>query len=175
MDKKQILLAGDSLIEYGPWEKWFGDLAVNRGIGGLTTEGVYLHLNRILRPAYGQIVLMAGVNDLMAGISEKEALANYAKILEKIKERQPGAQIYVHRPLPCNPEKLYLPLDNRRVEDLGRGLEALAKVQGACWVDLWDLLVKDGALMAAYTIDGVHLTEAAYDLWGARLSELLSA
>ncbi|MDO4288024.1 MAG: GDSL-type esterase/lipase family protein [Eubacterium sp.] len=174
MKTAKLLMVGDSLMEYGPWEKWFGDGVVNRGIGGLTTEGVYLHLNRVLKNPYDQIGLMAGNNDLLAGVPSAEILENYEKILKKIKGQQPEDQIYVHRPLPCNTTKLYLPLDNAAVYRLGQGLKTLAETHQARWVDLWDVLTKDGELKAEYTIDGIHLTEAAYDLWGERLAALLA-
>ena len=175
MNEKQILMVGDSMIEYGPWENWFGDHVANRGIGGLTTEGVYQHLNRILRKPYDVIAIMAGVNDLLIGLSIETAGKNYERILNKIKEQQPTAEVYVHRPLPCYPEKLGIPLSNRRIQALGEILWKLADRYEAHWVDLWDLYAVNEALDPTLTFDGLHLTEAAYQSWGDRLAGLFKA
>lgn len=173
MKSEEILMIGDSLIEYGDWETLLGTAVTNRGMGGDTTEGVRMRIGRNLERQPAKIFIMAGVNDILAGESTAMIARNYEAILQKIKEASPESAVYVHKALPCNPEKLFFVFDNCQVAALNREIERLAKKYGAECVDLWDVLTKNGELLPEYTVDGVHLTAPAYQLWADKLRPLL--
>lgn len=173
MKRDEILMIGDSLIEYGDWDALFGKAVINRGMGGDTTEGVLMRIGRSLEKKPGKIFLMVGVNDIITGESTDFIARNYEAILEKIRALSPESAVYVHKALPCNPEKLFFVFDNSRVAALNREIEKLSKKYDAKCVDLWDVLTENGELLPEYTIDGVHLTEPAYALWADRLKPLL--
>ncbi len=71
----QIVFLGDSLVERAEWAEFFpGTGAVNRGIGGDTTEGVLKRLDQLgLKPGKsGRVFLYIGINDLLSGIPRGE-------------------------------------------------------------------------------------------------------
>lgn len=173
MKSDEILMIGDSLIEYGDWDDLLGTEVINRGMGGDTTEGVLMRVGRSLKREPGKIFLMVGVNDIITGESTDFIARNYEAILEKIKALSPESAVFVHKALPCSPEKLFFVFDNSRVTALNREIERLAKKYDAKCVDLWDVLTKKGELLPEYTTDGVHLTASAYALWADRLKPLL--
>lgn len=55
MKRDEILMIGDSLIEYGDWDALFGKAVINRGMGGDTTEGVLMRIGRSLEKKPGKI------------------------------------------------------------------------------------------------------------------------
>lgn len=108
MKSDEILMIGDSLIEYGDWDDLLGTEVINRGMGGDTTEGVLMRIGRSLKREPGKIFLMVGVNDIITGESTGFISRNYEAILEKIKALSPESAVFVHKALPCSPEKLFL-------------------------------------------------------------------
>ena len=125
MKRDEILMIGDSLIEYGDWDALFGKAVINRGMGGDTTEGVLMRIGRSLEKKPGKIFLMVGVNDIITGESTDFIARNYDAVLEKIRTLSPESAIYVHKALPCNPEKLFFVFDNSRVAALNREIVKL--------------------------------------------------
>ncbi|WP_195267360.1 GDSL-type esterase/lipase family protein [Eubacterium sp. 1001713B170207_170306_E7] len=173
MKSDEILMIGDSLIEYGDWETLLGKAVINRGMGGDTTEGVLMRIGRSLERRPDKIFLMVGVNDIITGETTAFTARNYEAILQKIRALSPDSAVYVHKALPCNPEKLFFVFDNRRVTALNWEIERLAEKYSAECIDLWDVLTENGELLPAYTLDGVHLTAPAYALWAQKLRRLL--
>ena len=53
-------------------------------------------------------------------------------------------------------------------------LEKLAAQHGAAFINLFPHFVdEEGLLRAEYTVDGVHLTQTAYDMWRDLLTPYL--
>lgn len=174
MTEKRILMIGDSLIEYGNWEELLGRPVINRGLGGDTTEGVCLRLPLSLKLQPDQIVMMAGVNDLIGGYTPEHVLQNLKACMEKIRSQCPEAMVFVHKLLPCNHEKgTFFVYDNQLGREVNRVLPTLCAAYQAVCIDLSDVLTADNELIAAYTLDGIHLTEAAYRIWGEKLRKYL--
>ncbi|HPQ96908.1 MAG TPA: GDSL-type esterase/lipase family protein, partial [Thiolinea sp.] len=62
----------------------------NRGIGGDDTGGVLGRLDEVVRSRPDKIFLMIGTNDLSAGKSVEQIIANYRLILRRIREASPS-------------------------------------------------------------------------------------
>lgn len=169
MKNKDILFIGDSLIEYGDWDRLLGVEILNRGMGGDTTQGVLMRLKRSLQCQPHKLFMMIGVNDLITGVPMEHILHNYNTILETITRESLQTQVYIHKALPSNPEKLFFVFKNRQVMILNRQIEGLSQEHNAVCLDLWPILTQNNILQPEYTVDGVHLTEGAYKLWAALL------
>ncbi|MEG0378577.1 MAG: GDSL-type esterase/lipase family protein [Eubacterium sp.] len=169
MGKIEILMIGDSLIEYGEWETLLGRAVINRGIGGDTTYGVLRRIKGSLKKHPQKIVLMVGINDIITGESIGTIAKQYEEILKKIEDEKQEIKVYTHQVLPCNPQKLFFVFDNGQAKALNSEILRLSQKYNAICIDLWDVLVEKGELIEKYTLDGVHLTEEAYKIWAEKL------
>ena len=86
---------------------WFdlldaGVPAVNRGISTERIEGLIERLPEIARLHPATLVLMTGVNDLIAGVSPAEFAARYDRLLGKAQALTPETHLIVNSLLPVN-------------------------------------------------------------------------
>lgn len=111
-----IVFLGDSIIEGGNWQDMFPDIVIaNRGISGDTTGGVLDRLDGVLNADPEMVVLMAGINDLLNGVSVEEAFSNYSQIVESLPNVYPLSLYHCFRSN-C---------DNQKIDDFNRLLSTL--------------------------------------------------
>ena len=117
-----------------------------------------------------KLFLMIGVNDLAAGVSPDEIVANVARLIDRFQSESRWTKIYVQSILPVNGES-FAKFKNhyehgRQIVPLNKRLEALCDEKGIVYIDLWTLLAdKNGKLRADLTNDGLHLTGEGYVVW----------
>ncbi len=176
IDNHTIVFLGNSLTAQGHWQEWFPDhKVVNRGINGDMTGGVFRRLDAILEGAPQQIFLLIGVNDLLFK-SEDETIEQYKKIVQKIKTDSPTTQLILQTLLPVNNQVRYTGVDNNAIVKLNQLINNLAKEQGLKVIDLHkEFTDSEGQLEAAFTLDGVHLSGAAYAKWASIIKPYLPA
>ncbi|MEF9918479.1 MAG: GDSL-type esterase/lipase family protein [Eubacterium sp.] len=173
METNEILMIGDSLIEYGDWENLLNRKINNRGIGGDTTYGVSCRIRRNLKRHPEKIILMVGANDIISGETVETIAKQYEVILKLMRTEIPNSEIIIHKVLPCNPEKLFFVFDNNQAIALNTEIIKLGKKYNTICVDLWEDLTEKSELIKKYTLDGVHLTKEAYLIWAERLKTVL--
>ncbi len=174
----QIVFLGDSLVERAEWAEFFpGTGAVNRGIGGDTTEGVLKRLDQLgLKPGKsGRVFLYIGINDLLSGIPEAKILANYQGILSHLKSmRIAGITVFGLLPVNtglCRPYRTGISQKiNTDILHLNKGLERLASDLDIKFIGLYGHFADStGGLRAEFTFDGLHLNGKGYLKWVAIL------
>ena len=105
-DKGQIVFIGDSITDYYPLDDYYGDLslrAYNRGIARDRTDGVLARLKVSLYDlAPTKVVLLIGINDVNAGRSIDEIVANYTAILVSIRANLPDCEVTCLSVLPMD-------------------------------------------------------------------------
>ncbi|MBR5465343.1 MAG: GDSL family lipase [Alistipes sp.] len=172
-----VVWMGDSLTE----QAWWGFLTkespiVNRGIGGDNTRGMLARLPEILDFAPRKIFLMAGVNDLSGNRPVEEVAGNVRKMLEMIRERVPGCQVYLQSVITPNNDVLaYAYIKNKQhlMRALNKEYQAMCEEGLATWVDLTPLMHNEqGELKEELTKDGIHLHPEAYEIWVAHLKKM---
>jgi lysophospholipase L1-like esterase len=158
----KILFLGDSLTEYCDWPEFFPDKEIqNHGISGDTTDGILYRLDRVIDGRPDKIFLMAGINDIFMGRPVAEIAGNYGRILERIKDRLPDAELFVQSVLPTDD-----PLINGRVERLNDEIKAMAEGLTFRYLALNSSFASPGGTInPEYSADGVHLTKAGYAAW----------
>jgi lysophospholipase L1-like esterase len=167
---KGIVFVGDSLTQRYPLNEFYPGLHVyNRGIDGDTTVGVLKRLDLSifdLKPS--TVVLQIGTNDLQVeGITKDITIVNIQKIVNAIQTTQPEIHLILVSLYPVN-----LSIDKlvnkfivgpRNNEDIKSINQAIAKIQGVKFVDVYShLLNEDKELNMQYSKEGLHLSLAGY-------------
>lgn len=175
--KKCIVFLGNSITEVGPWSDVLpGVPVVNRGISGDNSFGVYARLDEVLAFRPRKIFLMIGVNDVKRGTPVSYIVANYERIIVKVKAAVPATTLYLQSVLPVTEPILadiYAKINNATIGILNDSLKALAGKYHCTYVDLNKEVFADdkGQLKRELTTDGLHLKHAAYILWADYLKK----
>jgi len=149
---------GDSILDYGDWRELVAG-AINRGIAGDTTADVLARVESV-RGA-GTVVLCVGINDLQRGMDVAGIMQRHALIVKLL---QP-ARVFIVPVMGVNQEiyrRVIVPqhpsVTVPRIEDVRALNAALRNTAGK----MLDPGVTDagGALLPAYTLDGLHLNGA---------------
>lgn len=115
-----------------------------------------------------RIVLLVGVNDLLAGETVDQVVSGISKLVSAVKTRQPAASIVLIGLLPVDYPPLSDPIGNRLVHQVN---ERLARVEGVYFLDFGSNLLKpDGGFNGDLQPDHLHLSPAGYRLWADQLT-----
>ena len=158
-----IVFAGDSLTDYCEWNEILGDISVaNRGIAGDVSEGLLNRLDTVISCEPMKIFIMIGTNDLTHNIEVDEIIENYRVIIAELHGALPDCVVYLESVLPTSNA-----VKNQKIQELnGKANSYAEKYDYVEFIDLYGEFVgSDGLIQSEYTIEGVHLTDAGYDLW----------
>lgn len=161
-----VLLVGDSLIADNDWKSRLPGYQVhNYGIPGDMTADLLSYLSEIKQQQnYADIVMiMIGTNDLLVG--NFKFLDTLKKVLLQINSFYPAAEMLVCSILPM--ELPHLP--HNTVSKLNSHIEALTMQTGSCYLNIHDRF--NESKKAVFQLDGVHLTDVAYEIWTRSLLE----
>ncbi|MFN6499113.1 MAG: SGNH/GDSL hydrolase family protein [Nostoc sp. DedQUE01] len=164
------ILVGDSLSMWFPREKLpVGKLWLNQGISGDTSAGVLRRLGAFSATRPDVIYIMAGINDLRKGDSDRAILNNYRRIVRRLRQNHPQAQIIVQSILPTRLPKL----SNSRIRNINTQLTQIAKQEGANYLNIYSWFTDmEGNLRPELTTDGLHLSQEGYDVWRTALQQI---
>ena len=136
--------------------------------------GNKVDLTKVLQEKqYRKIYIMLGMNELGYGNTEMY-LKKYREVLEKIREWQPGAVVYVMANLHVSREKnnFESEFNNININDKNAAAASLANGTDIFYLDANPLFTdEEGFLNAELTFDGVHLYAQHYDVWREFLLE----
>ena len=119
--------------------------------------------------SFGKVYIMLGVNEIGAGTTT--VVSEYSKIITKLKQLQPNAEIYLQACLPVcesmlSSTQISWHVSNYYVQELNAALLRMCGEQEIYYVDTWSALADAyGTLPASMCWDGVHLQPAAYTTW----------
>jgi lysophospholipase L1-like esterase len=168
--RNMSVMVGDSLSQWFPVDRLPNQqLWLNQGISGDTTGGILNRLALFAKAEADTIYLMAGVNDLKRGASDREILRNINQIVQRLKRQNPDAQIVVQSILPTRSRQI----PNERIAKLNSLIEVVAQRQGANYLDLHRQFVdQDGYMRTELTTDGIHLSPQGYEQWQIALNRM---
>ena len=166
-----IVFLGNSITDGCEWAELFNNRHVkNRGISGDRSGWLLDRLDPIVGGHPKKLFLMIGVNDLAAGVSPDEIVANVARLIDRFQSESRWTKIYVQSILPVNGES-FAKFKNhyehgRQIVPLNKRLEALCDEKEVTYLDVWGALADhEGRLDKRYTNDGLHLTGEGYVVW----------
>jgi lysophospholipase L1-like esterase len=174
--RRDIVFLGNSITFWGLWTKRLENLHVqNRGIPGDITFGVLDRLDEVTSGHPRKVFIMIGINDLARNIPDSVILANYRRIIARIREASPGTRIYFQSLLPTNPSFHTMAgyyRQKARIVAINTALKAITTQKHVGFIDLYRHFVdSSGNLIREYSWDGVHLNEAGYKVWVAVLEQ----
>lgn len=166
-----IVFLGNSITDGCEWTELFNNRHIkNRGISGDRSGWLLDRLDPIVGGHPKKLFLMIGINDLAAGVSPDEIVANVARLIDRFQAESRWTKIYVQSVLPVNGTDL--PGFERRnayapqIVPLNKRLEALCDEKEVTYLDVWGALADhEGRLDKRYTNDGLHLTGEGYVVW----------
>lgn len=167
-----IVFIGDSLTERFPLEKYFGKGFVNRGIGGDHADGLWERKSLLcLDKNPRALFFMIGINDLLFNYKRDEIPYHLDRIITYAKEKAPSAKIVIQSICPVGNWEKPTPDELNKING---ELQDLAVKHGASFLNLFELFADENQfLKEELTIDGVHFSEAAYDIWAEEVRKWL--
>jgi lysophospholipase L1-like esterase len=172
--KQAILFAGSSSIRLWDLKTSFPDLeTINRGFGGSQIiDSVHFAPRIILKHRPKTVVLFAGDNDLAAGKSAEQVVADFRSFVRVVHKELPETRILFIAVKPS--------LKRWKLADEQRKANALVKAycdsDGRLgFVDVFpSMLGEDGTPRAdLFRNDGLHLNAKGYELWTSLLRPAL--
>lgn len=145
---------------------------IAEGQMGVQYRGQELPLPEALAQAgASRVFIMLGTNDVALPGGVEAAMTNWAWLLDQLRERCPGMEIYVESALPMSTRGELRDLNNQRLREYNDSLRALCRERGCSYLDLAPWFTgEDGGLPEEYCSDGyVHLTEEGAALWASLL------
>jgi lysophospholipase L1-like esterase len=162
-----VVFAGSS--SFRMWEDLAEDFAgvpvLNRGFGGSQTSDLLRHLDRVVLRYRPRLVLVyEGDNDLSAGKSPQEVLADFRTVVERIHRALPETRIGFVSIKP-SPSRWELEPEMREANDLVRAYTESDPL--LFYVDVHTpMLGPDGRPRPElYREDQLHMTRAGYEIW----------
>jgi lysophospholipase L1-like esterase len=166
---KNIIFAGDSLIEFFDWQGRFPSHRVwNLGRSGETVEGLLRRTEQIIRehPSADMLFIMSGINNL--AMEDMGFLDTYKELFGKLASAYPKARIYAHSLLPT-----ILPwIEDRAIRKANRQINALAGECGAVFLDIYPQFVEKG-VRECLLPDGVHISDTGYAVWSEAIERII--
>jgi len=175
-EPNEIIFLGDSITDRCEWFELFSNPKVkNRGLSGDKTAGVLDRLSEITESQPAKVFIMIGVNDIRHSVKDSAIVANYKKIIEKIKSDSPNTKIILQSVLPVNNDIGNPKTTNEKVTELNNYIKKLAVSFDLQFVDINSKLQnKSGQLDAKYSEDGLHINGAAYLVWKSVIEDLVN-
>ncbi len=166
----EIIFLGNSITDIGEWaEIWQNPKVRNRGISGDNTFGVLARLDEVTSSKPARVYLMIGINDIAKGTPDSVIIANYIRILERIRAASPGTRIIAQSILPTNDafsEFRRHQGKDEHIRAVNKALAAYCGQKDITWVDLSNPFCDAaGKLDKRFTNDGLHLNGAGYLHW----------
>lgn len=158
-----VVFLGDSLVFGGPWLEAFPDVAVvNLGVRGDTVLDVADRLDELANPSVrvAKLFLLIGTNDARLRLPGRELAGRYTFMVNRLLQMLPDARFYLMSLPPCGADRSEIVLT------LNDAVRETAALQQFPLIDLYpQFAAADGSLRAEYTVDGIHLNDAGYELW----------
>jgi lysophospholipase L1-like esterase len=164
-----VVFVGDGLSSAARWEERFPELDVHDlGVNGDTTDEVVARLDEVIALDPDAVVLQIGTNDVGWNRTDEYIVRNIETILCTLRKQLPGVRLIVQSVPPR--EDIFTSV----IRSVNLHLRQFAPTVKARYLDLWPALAdSEGRLSAQWTTDGLHLTEAGYDVWLAELRPAL--
>lgn len=172
-----VLFVGSSTIRM--WTTLAGDFpklkVINRGFGGSQIADSVRYADRIITPYHpSRVVLYAGDNDLAAGKTPQQVLADFKALVEKVRVAQGDVPVTF---ISIKPSIARWKLIDQ-IREANRLVETYARSQkGVDFIDISPaMLGADGKPRPElFRPDGLHMTRAGYEAWTKIISPRLAA
>lgn len=158
----RVTFLGDSITAAGDWQRRFPDVALtNAGRPGDTTLDLLARLDPVRDSRPQLVLLMVGINDLLRGARERQVAERIARIRQQLSD-QGRVRVIQQSTLSCEASRCGAAMV-ARVRRLNTLLRAGVAAEN--FLDVDAVLADASGLRPPYSLDGLHLTPAAYTRW----------
>lgn len=168
----EIVFLGNSITEQGDdWAERLGNSKVrNRGISGDTTDGVLERLGEIIFFKPKQVFILIGINDLFIEDRTVQTVHSHIiAIINQIHQDSPDTEIFVQSILPTTTDSI-----KEKIQQTNQMLRDSESDQPYQFIEIHDRFATDeDAMDMNLSVDGVHLNESGYELWGNTIKDLV--
>lgn len=170
----KYVFIGDSITKAG--NNWGWELernpaiSKNLAVNGYTTKQIRAKLSEALgyNPRY--IFILAGTNDSRnKNITVEQTINEYELLLDTFTGHNSQPVITL---VPLQSQSFESA--NVKVKQINQALSQIANERQIALIDLNPVVAPDGYLLAQYSNDGVHFTEAAYQVWRNKINNFLT-
>lgn len=181
IDESSIVMLGNSLTENG--KNWSGRLGipevVNRGIIGDNTFGMTERLCQITPHHPKAIFLMAGINDMVNDNPAMNVANRVISLIDSIRQQSPETRLFVESILPINERTGRWRTLSGRTDDIpiaNMYIRAYCESKGITFIDLFHQMTypDSNTLREELSYDGLHITEAGYQIWEKEIKKQLN-
>ena len=174
--KNDVIFLGNSITAGTDWNELLEmPNARNRGISGDITFGVLERLNEVINGQPKKVFILIGINDISRNIPDNIILANYQRIIRRLKTGSPNTKIYFYTILPVN--NTFTQFKNHYNKDehifaVNEGLKKITETEKITLIDIHTpFMDAEGRMKKELTQDGLHLNADGYQLWKKILKE----
>ena len=139
----------------------FYEKAINAGGGKYITI-----LDAMARKDHSKVYIMLGLNEI--NWTEEKFISKYSILIDRIREIQPGAVIYLQSMTPVTKEQSDSGsvFNNKRIRRYNELIQALAAEKKVHYLDVYSSIAnEDGDLPAGGSFDGIHPYTKYYKAW----------
>lgn len=169
---QNIVFFGDSITYGYNINEFFPNTnVINSGINGNRTSDLISRIdNDVYRYNPSKVIVLIGINDLAAGISQDDITNNIQTIINGIKLNRSYSKIYIESVYPINRNvfdskgfTFNKDISNDTIKELNTKIESLCIENDVTYINVYDSLTDvDGNLKESYTKEGLHLTDLGY-------------
>ena len=166
-----VVFFGDSHIAVGDFQKAFPKVkSINLGYIGEDTKGMLRRVEAIASVHPKKVFLMGGINGLYnQSLDDFEYW--YAALVDAIREAVPNAELYIESILPVTAYSDYC--DNAKIKEANKIIAKIAADRGLTLIDLHSRYTVNNTLPNEMSVDGLHLTNEAYDTWYGSIKQYI--
>jgi lysophospholipase L1-like esterase len=169
---KTLLMLGDSLVEWGDWQKLLPDIQViNRGIAGEHVEDLAARLTAELdtTPEPDHILIMAGTNNLLMGNRFFPAI--FKSMLPRLSLLCPDTNITLNSIMPMS-----LPGFSLQTQEINKKLKDVAGQSDCLFLNMTIPFTEQCLPITkpCFLTDGVHLSTLGYQVWANEIRRHLT-
>jgi len=168
MKQGTLLFLGDSLLADFNWQERITHFRViNLSIPGETAQGLLDRLPSVQEQVVDPqiILIMTGTNNLL--MEDYNFTGTMQQIVVSLSRSYPSADVIINSLVP-----IQIPwLSKKEIKRANSALEALSLRSGCCFLDIY---TKFSTKEKFFQADGIHLTEAGYNIWARSILEYIA-
>lgn len=157
---EQLILVGDSQLDYLQQMGFLdGYRHLNLAVPGQTTEVLLQRLRTwAVDEKRQQVLLLSGINDLRHGTAVDTLLKLQQEAIHLLRERYPNSELLLLALYPISDGlAVNREADNKKILEFNRQVKTFADTLQITFLSFDDILLRDGRLNPAYSMDGLHL------------------
>lgn len=166
-----VVFIGDSITIQSDFTEYFPHKTIcNLGISRDTIIGIKERLEMVKAVHPKKVFVLIGINSLQdenynSSVVEYEALATELDDVE--------SEIYLISILPVSPEYEKEKCSNNIIIMFNNEVKKICKKHNYTYIDLNTQMLLDGYINPKFTIDGLHLSKAGYDIWAESIRQFV--